>query len=75
MAPILAAAWALRGLFPSISSRGGASMSSGLTDPASMAPSPLFAIGLRPVGPCRLEETCGRIGTLWVSQTKFILFT
>ena len=45
VAPILAAVWAPRGQRALISGRGEASVSSGLTDPASMAPSPLFAIG------------------------------
>ena len=45
VAPISAAAWVARGLRPSFSGRGGASVSSGLTNPASLAPSPLFAMG------------------------------
>ena len=44
VAPISAAVWAPRGQRASISGRGEASVSSGLTDPASMAPSPSFEI-------------------------------
>ena len=53
VAPISAAVWAPRGQRASISGRGEASVSSGLTDPASMAPSPSFEIwGLLHGGSC-----------------------
>ena len=45
VAPISAAARVAHGLRPSSSGWGGASVSSGLTDPASLAPSRLFAMG------------------------------
>jgi hypothetical protein len=82
VAPISAAARVAHGLRPSFSIWGGALVSSGLTDPTSMAPSPPFAMGgllrgggLRLVESRRLEETCGRIGTPWVSPQKSISFT
>ena len=45
VAPISAVARASRGPRASLSGRGGVSVSSGLTDPVSRAPSPSFAMG------------------------------
>ena len=45
VAPISAAAWASRGQHSLLSGWGGVLVSSGLTDPISMAPSPSFVMG------------------------------